>query len=100
MSAGLVNGDAIERFCRDRADRMKQPATAAVYAGLADRVKRGAFYAEALEQVRVADDAGVVVVRCVTCGWVRDLQEDESVVAIAEDALDHVGSMEHEEAVR
>lgn len=30
-------------FCEERRDRMKSALTAAIYAGLADRVKRGFF---------------------------------------------------------
>ena len=38
-----IDGDAVMKFCRDRAAQMKSPLTAAIYAGLADRVARGYF---------------------------------------------------------
>ncbi|GAA3948125.1 hypothetical protein [Microbacterium soli] len=44
--ARLIDGDAAEAFCRERAERMKSPMGAAIYAGLADRIKRGFFAPE------------------------------------------------------
>lgn len=38
-----IDGDAVVAFCRERAAGMKSPLTAAIYAGLADRVARGFF---------------------------------------------------------
>ena len=34
-------------FCEERRDRMKSPLTAAIYAGMVDRVKRGFFAPDA-----------------------------------------------------
>jgi hypothetical protein len=48
-TASLVDGAAVESFCRERAERMKSPMGAAIYAGLADRVKRGFFAPEGSE---------------------------------------------------
>lgn len=42
----VIDGDAVVAFCTERAERMKNPLTAAIYSGLADRVKRGFFDVE------------------------------------------------------
>lgn len=42
----VIDGDAVVAFCKERAERMKNPLTAAIYSGLADRVKRGFFDVE------------------------------------------------------
>lgn len=42
----VIDGDAVEAFCKERAERMKNPLTAAIYTGLADRVRRGFFDGE------------------------------------------------------
>ena len=39
----VIDGDAVVAFCEERADRMKHPLTAAIYAGMKDRVQRGFF---------------------------------------------------------
>lgn len=38
-----IDGDAVAAFCEERAGRMKNPLTAAIYAGLRDRIRRGQF---------------------------------------------------------
>ncbi|WP_374978129.1 hypothetical protein ACEYYH_10635 [Microbacterium trichothecenolyticum] len=38
-----IDGDAVLAFCAERIERMKNPLTKAIYAGLADRIKRGQF---------------------------------------------------------
>lgn len=43
MTAPTLDGVAVERFCRARAELMKHPLTAAIYVGLADRIRRGDF---------------------------------------------------------
>lgn len=44
--AHVIDGDAVAAFCEERAELMKQPLTAAIYAGLKDRVQRGFFDVE------------------------------------------------------
>lgn len=39
----VIDGGAVIGFSRERAERMKNPLTAAIYSGLADRVARGFF---------------------------------------------------------
>lgn len=41
--AHQIDGDAVAAFCEERAERMKNPLTAAIYAGLRDRIRRGQF---------------------------------------------------------
>jgi hypothetical protein len=41
--AHQIDGDAVVAFCDERAERMKNPLTAAIYAGMKDRVQRGFF---------------------------------------------------------
>lgn len=41
--AHQIDGDAVAAFCEERAGRMKNPLTAAIYAGLRDRIRRGQF---------------------------------------------------------
>lgn len=88
---GLINGDAVERFCRDRADRMKQPMTAAIYAGLADRVSRGVFDADVLGRLQVVGTPKGLVVACTECGFVTSNPAISPTVAeLVGDALVHV----------
>lgn len=39
----LIDGDAVIAFCRERCERMKNPLTKAIYAGLANRIQNGQF---------------------------------------------------------
>lgn len=41
--AHSIDGDAVVAFCEDRIGRMRSPVTRAIYAGMADRVRRGFF---------------------------------------------------------
>lgn len=41
--AHAIDGDKVVAFCDERIARMKNPLTAAIYAGMKDRVKRGFF---------------------------------------------------------
>ncbi len=41
--AHSIDGVKVVAFCEDRIERMRSPLTAAIYAGLADRVLRGFF---------------------------------------------------------
>lgn len=41
-----VDEGSLLAFCEERQERMKSPLTKAIYAGLADRIKRGFFAPE------------------------------------------------------
>jgi len=88
MSA-VADAHAVETFCRERAESMRHGWTAAIYVGLADRLKRGFFDAAALDDVNLS---GVlpVVVRCRRCGVAfGEIVEVVPLSAIVEAAVAH-----------
>ena len=89
----LIDGTAVTEFCRERASRMKSALTAAIYAGLADRVARGAF-APAPSPVTLAlTEYGEPVLACSDCLTViRALRDGEQLADLAAAATEHTAS--------
>lgn len=89
----LIDGTAVTEFCRERAARMKSALTAAIYAGLADRVARGAF-APAPSPVTISiAEYGEPVIACSECLTViRALRDGEQIADLADAATEHTTS--------